>query len=116
MSNSSFFDRGQFAAEAEALSTSWPVRRLAAELPQDLRLALLNDDGRIIDASFMNRANAQFRKLATDDEQELLVSIGGVYRALRLALIDLGVGAWSVDEVPGIRVGLDDELDGAVSA
>ena len=111
MSNSSFFDRGQYAAEAEALSTSWPVRRMAAELPQDLRLALLNDDGGIIDAAFMNRANAQFRKLAKADEQGLLVSIGGVYRALRLALLDLGMGAWSVDDVAGIRVGLDDELD-----
>jgi hypothetical protein len=95
---------GDYHAEAEALSTSWPVRRMAAELPQDLRLALLNDDGGIIDAAFMNRANAQFRKLANRDEQGLLRSIGGVNRALRLALIDLGMGAWSVEDVEQNRV------------
>jgi len=100
-----------YHVEAEALSTSWPVRRMAAELPADLRLALLDDASGIIDADFMNKANARFRTLANRDEQGLLVSIGGVRRALRLAVIDLGMGAWSIDDVAGVRVGLDDELD-----
>ena len=84
-----------YHVEAEALSTSWPVRRMAAELPQDLRLALLDNVDGSIGASFMNRANARFRQLATRDEQGLLVSIGGVERALRLALLDLAMGVWN---------------------
>ena len=94
----------KYHVEAEALSTSWPVRRMAAELPQDLRLALLNDNDFVSRAAFMNRANAQFRKLATADEQGLLRTIGGTYRALRLALIDLGMGAWDVADVEQDRV------------
>ena len=47
----------------------------------------------------MDPALDRFRQLATSDEQGLLVSIGGVGRALRLALIDLGMGSWDVDDV-----------------
>lgn len=108
---SSIIESNHYHDEAEALSTSWPVRRMAAELPEDLRLALVSDDSGVVDSDFMNKANTRFRSLANRDEQGLLRSIGGVNRALRLALIDLGMGAWSVDDVAGVRVGLDDELD-----
>lgn len=95
----SLIESNKYHDEAEALSTTWAIRRMVLDLPEDLRLALCYDDSGIMDASFMNRANARFRQLATSDEQGLLVSIGGVGRALRLALIDLGMGSWDVEDV-----------------